>query len=366
MNIARARLLLVDDDPRNLSLLGQLLAPLGCEVVTAGGGRAALDRLEAEKFDLLLLDLVMPELDGLDVLTHLRARSGPHVPCILLTAHNDRENRLRGYEAGADEFLEKPVDRALLLTRVRTLLRLKETSDELARRNAELERLTRAQRELTSFIVHDLKNPIAVLQVNVPYARRGFRAEPELADEALEDSEDAIQRLRGLVNDLLGIALAGDAELPLRLSELCVRELLQDVARLHRREAALRQVELLVESSADLRLRGDSDLLRRVLENLVDNALRHTPAKGRIALNTWREDDHTRLVVSNNGSPIPDTLRPRLFEQFGRIDQNAVSQGHVGLGLYFCRRVAEAHGGTIELATVPGWPVSFVLSLPPG
>src|SRR5262249_46810825 len=141
----------------------------------ARGGREALELFDQEGADLVLLDVLMPGLDGLDVLTHIRARSDrPYVPVVLVTAHSERQHRLRGLEAGADDFLEKPVDQSILVARVRTLLRLKVALDELRTRNAELEQLQREQRELTQFIVHDLKNPITVMYANLQFLQQCF------------------------------------------------------------------------------------------------------------------------------------------------------------------------------------------------
>ncbi|MBV9949087.1 MAG: response regulator, partial [Myxococcales bacterium] len=173
------RLLLVDDESSNVLLLERLLAPLGHELVRADDGRTAVRAFLECKPDLVLLDLNMPGMDGLDVLARIRAEQGTdHVPVIVLTAHSEREYRLRGLEAGADDFLEKPADGPVLRLRVATLLQLKESRDalkrlneELAARNASLEMLQREQRELTAFVVHDLKNPLAAIWADLEFAR---------------------------------------------------------------------------------------------------------------------------------------------------------------------------------------------------
>jgi signal transduction histidine kinase len=285
------------------------------------------------------------------------------VPVVLVTALSEREDRLRGLEAGADDFLLKPVDAAILLARVRTLLRLKQTLDELAGRNALLERLQREQRELTSFIVHDLKNPLAVVHLNLAWSREQLAeiGAPEAA-EALEDAQDATARMQGMVGDILRVSQLEEAVFPLQARRVIVDELLEEVARAHVREAEKRSIEIRVRCEHELVATADPALLRRILENLVENALRHTPPHGRVELAAMTEPSgHGTLTVANTGTTIPESERARVFDRFHSSGPRA---GSAGLGLYFCRRAVEAHGGTIEATELSEWPVAFVVTLP--
>lgn len=357
------RLLLVDDEPRNLALLEGHLAPLGYEIVHATGGREALHAFAKVRPSIVLLDLMMPGLDGIDVLTHIRAQPGPYVPVILVTAHAEREHRLRGLEAGADEFLEKPIDAPILLTRVRTLLALKDSRDALAARNEALERLQRQQRELTAFVVHDLKNPLSVVWTTLDWARDHAPAGTGDFADALDDAIQASRQLRSMIEDLLVISRLEESAFPLHPEAITLRELIDEVISLYRRVAHERNVDISAPADLDLRVRGDRTLLRRVLENILDNSLRYTPARGRVAIDA-RGDDDVRIAVSNSGPPIPMDLRERIFEKFARGDESTGSRGHAGLGLYFCKQAIEAQGGQIEVVQTAEWPTSFVLHLP--
>jgi len=358
------RLLLVDDEPRNLTLLEALLSPLGYVLTRAAGGPQALEAFERDRPDLILLDVLMPDLDGIDVLTHIRASDqGPYVPVILVTGQTDREDRLRGFEAGADEFLEKPVDRALLLARVRTLLRLKEAGDELAKRNATLERLQREQREMTAFIVHDLKNPLSIMHLNIGWVKQSIGVQRHDLDEALTDALDASARLQKMLEDLLAVARIEQVDAPLQRASVDLGELLDEVARAHTREALEKHITLSVEAEAGLLVNADRAIVQRVLENLVRNALRYTPSEGRVGLST-RGGADIEIAVSNSGAPIPEQERTRIFEKFRRGDNAPMAGGHAGLGLYFCRRAMEAHHGGIAVAQTPEWPTSFLLRFP--
>jgi signal transduction histidine kinase len=376
------RLLLVDDQPRNLALLEVLLRPLGHDLHAADGGRSAIELFEKHPPDLVLLDLVMPEVDGLAVLRHIRRKSSrPHVPVILVTAHSEREHRLRGLEAGADEFLEKPIDRAILLARVRTLLQLKASRDELqtsrdvlAERNASLERLQREQRELTQFIVHDLKNPLAVVAGNLQWALESLAktrfvdpSEPSLTAiaESLAEANGGALRMRSMIEDLLTIARFEHAEFPVRPEVVSIADLLHSLVETYGRKAEQKNISLLLSTppEAQGKVRADPSLFRRVLENILDNALRYTPSSGRIRIAT-RSERAFEIRVSNSGPSIPNSLRRRIFEKFVRGDLKNEAVGNAGLGLYFCKCAVEAHGGQIDVEETADWPTSFVIQLP--
>jgi two-component system sensor histidine kinase/response regulator len=357
------RLLLVDDDPRNLALLEAYLQPLGCELVRANGGREALEAIDALPPDLVLLDVSMPELDGIDVLTHLRAHEGAiHVPVVLVTAHSEREYRLRGLEAGADDFLEKPIDRAILLARVRTLLQMRAGARELASRNESLERLQREQRELTAFIVHDLKSPIAVAQMNLDFAREHTGDMPTV-DEALGEARQAVHRLSMMVNDMLIVSRLEQAQLPLQREPLGLAALLREVTTAHLRESTEKKIAVSVSAADDLLLEGDRAILRRVFENIFENAIRFTPRAGKISVRASR-DHGFEVTVANTGPKIPLDLRSSIFEKFVQGDAQPSPRGNIGLGLYFCKRALAAHGGDIRVGETRDFPTAFVVRLP--
>jgi two-component system sensor histidine kinase/response regulator len=365
------RLLLVDDESRNLALLERLLAPLGHELVRAEDGRSAVERFASCRPDLVVLDVGMPGMDGLDVLSHIRAHErGDHVPVIVLTAHSEREFRLRALELRADDFLEKPPDGPLLRIRVGTLLEFKESRDtlrqlnsELALRNETLERLQQEQRELTGFVVHDLKNPLAAAITNVEFARTHISPRDAEVRHALDDATYAFRRLRRMIEDLLMISQLEESELPLSPEPIRLSDFLREVFREYARQAEERRVQLLGPAASNAQVMADRSLLQRVLENILDNSLRYTPEDGRVGLAT-HENGSVEIAVSNTGPSIPPSERRRIFEKFARVERQGGGRSNAGLGLYFCKRAVEALGGHIEVTETPEWPTSFVLRFP--
>lgn len=363
MDRNKQTVLVVDDEPRNLELLKHMLTAVDCSVATAANGREALERCDQGGIDLVLLDVMMPELDGFDVLMHLRSRpQEEYVPVVLVTALSDREARLRGLEAGADDFLEKPIDRAVLLARVRTLLRLREAQRALLDHNATLELLQKQQRALTRFIVHDLRSPLSGVLLSLSYLDSVLPTGGEW-QEVTRDALSSAQLASLMVMDLLDVALLEESGRPLVKELIAVGELLRSVAEGFRNEAGLREVSIEVNADASVRVQADRALLERSLWNLVRNAIRLAPPGGRVGLAVERTTG-ARIEVSNTGDPIPSELHPVLFDKFPPKAVRALGAGQNGVGLHFCGRVAAAHGGRISIETIPGWSTSFVIHLP--
>ena len=318
---------------------------------------------------MVLSDIMMPRLNGFELFVELRARSPARfVPLVLVTAAADREQRLRGIEVGAHEFLEKPIDRAILIARIRTLLALQDATDALRERNGALEELQMQQRELTAFLVHDLKNPIAIVTGNVEWARDQLRDRfegPGYDDvkDALSDAQDASRRMLAMVGDMLAISRLEQAELRPKCEVTALEPLLRAAARARARDAARQHVSITVECAGSVNVNADPALLQRVIENLVDNALRHAPEGGRVELEA-RSGQGVVVSVSNTGLPIPVGARTRIFEKFGRGDASTTSHVNVGLGLYFCKLVVDVHGGAITTEESERWPTSFVIRMP--
>ena len=364
-------LLLVDDDPRNLLALDALLQPYGHRLVHARHGRAALELIDVAMPDVVLCDLSMPGIDGIDVLRTLRSHpTAAHTPFIMLTAHNDRENRLRALRAGADDFIEKPIDEEVLAARLRTLLQLKESRDaldsahaELTVRHSALERLQREQRELTEFIVHDLKAPLSVARTTLEWMDENFLHDVDGVIAAMADVRKATDRVASMVEDLLWASRLEQPNFPMRKREVEVDDLLDDVIDRYARAAQVRHIQLLRPQPSNARVAGDPRLLQRVLENLLDNSLRYTPTAGRVCIDAALESG-VEIRVSNDGPTIPTNERARIFDKFVRGTAERPHAGNAGLGLYFCKRAMQAHDGDIGVVDVPGWSTSFRLWLP--
>ncbi|HEX4386357.1 MAG TPA: HAMP domain-containing sensor histidine kinase [Myxococcales bacterium] len=249
--------------------------------------------------------------------------------------------------------------------------KLEAANEALVAAQAELENkhtaLLASQREaesLSRLLVHDLKGPLTTILCYTGLVQEELRKNPDLAVlvEDLNVADEAGQRMIDMIGDLLAIGRLEKQKMELEEAVIDVTGLLREVARGNEAGAKQKGVELKVTSVGVIHGRIDRELARRMLENLLGNAMRFLPRGGKLELAAAVEDSQLKLFVRNDGPTIPDAVRATLFERFGQGEQR---RGHnAGLGLYFCKLAAEAHGGTISLEDGSGWNVSFVAGFP--
>jgi two-component system heavy metal sensor histidine kinase CusS len=231
--------------------------------------------------------------------------------------------------------------------------------------NQRLERLQREKDSLVQLIVHDLRSPLNAVMLSLEFVAQEVKARQAGSDltEALEDARSTAHRVSGMVSQILDTAKLEEGRLALERIPLCTSELLKRVRQQLAPMARDKRVEVRVEAPTDLGMRGDPRLFSRVIENLLSNSIRHTPAGGQILLAAARDGGSCRISVHNNGASIDLADRERIFAKFQQGASEGPRLAGWGLGLYFCRMVVEAHGGHITVEDVPGWNASFVLTL---
>jgi two-component system sensor histidine kinase/response regulator len=364
--------LVVDDNRDNCALAQATLEDDDCDVVVAMSGPAALAAFESKRPDCVLLDVRMPGMDGFEVCERIRAMpEGLEIPIVFLTALRDLETFDRALRAGGDDFLTKPIRPAELLVRVQAAVRLRRMSidlrehyDLVRRQRDDLMRLQLQKERLTSFLVHDLKNPVASMDLHAQALLRN-REIPASARASAERIREDARSLSRLIMNLLDIAKDEEGQLTPHLTDIDATALATEVCEALSIRARAQQLELRHDVRVEGPFRGDADLLRRVLENLVDNAVRHAPEGSIVRLSIEGREGGIELCVADQGSGVPAEMREQIFERFVQLqdDEGAVSRAGRGLGLAFCKLVAQAHGGRIWIEDgTPG--AMFCLRLP--
>lgn len=346
--MTNAKILVVDDSKLAQRIVEYHLSDAGYDISLVSSGQSALQRVDEVNPDVLLLDVVMPSMDGYAVCRALRQNpKWQHLQIILLTASHENENVLKGLEAGADEFLPKPINGDVLRAYVSTAVRRKRKFDHL--------QTLLAQREkLAAMIVHDMRNPISAMQLNSQLLQR------KMADSAERKYLDRIQSqtryLQGFTNDLLTLAQAESDALRLECHPLDLLDLIRTVVDEYQPAATMRNISLQVELPHSLpAVEADATLMRRVLENLVQNALKFSPAQSTVTISAEFNPTTAKvnLYVTDEGHGVAPDCRKRIFEQYEISSLKKEGVHQTGLGLAFCKMVVQQHGGRISVTDNP-------------
>jgi two-component system, sensor histidine kinase and response regulator len=375
-----ARVLVVDDAPDNIFLVQAILQVEGYEIVTASSGRAALASVFTQAPDLILLDILMSDLNGYEVTRQIRQNSQlPYVPILLITAAAEPQVA-DGLDAGADDFIRKPVDYEELVARVRSLLRLKHSVDAL-------DQVAQQREEVVSRLTHDLRTPLVAMQRMLTLLQTevfGTLA-PELV-LAMGTLYRNNHNLLGMVNNLLEVYRYESAKKVLQPVPIELGVLLEQVvAELHPL-AVQKQLELQLDlGQHPVRLWADPLELRRVFQNLIDNAIKFTEA-GWVRVEVVVDQlapDWAQVRVQDSGVGVEVAAQARLFERFPQVvfaqfaNQVSVSGadpknakpektglGGTGLGLYLSKKIVELHGGQLVFVPVTPGGSCCVVTLP--
>ena len=349
----KATILVVDDNEQNRALAEATLEDEGYEVVLADSGPNALAAFEASRPDCVLLDVRMPGMDGFEVCARMRASpEGEDVPILFLTALRDVDTFDSAQAAGGDDFLTKPVRPTELALRVQAALKLRRMSTELRghyalvrRQRDDLMRLQLQKERLMAFVVHDLKNPVSTMDLHAQLLLRDKGLERS-ARESAEHIRDEARNLMRLITNLLDISKSEEGRLEPNRARVDLTALAAEIVDALEIAARDYEVRLAVEIGAP-EVEADADLLRRVLENLVENAIRHAPKGTEVTVAARDDGAVVELCVRDRGKGIPATMRERVFERFVQVDGGEqVARTGRGLGLAFCKLAVEAHGGT--------------------
>lgn len=353
--------LVADDEPSNRTLLRQVLARGDYRVREAEDGFAALRCAREERPDAVLLDVMMPGMDGFQVCRILKADPDlAAVPVVLVTSLDGREDRLQGVEAGADDFLVKPIDPREVLFRVRNAVRTHRLFREVEDSYRRLHELESLRDSLTHMLVHDFRSP---LQSVLGYLRllRMDAGERLTRDETgfLDRAMSCAELLTEMVGATLDVSRMESETMPLNRQPV----VLSDLARRAAVDVAgiAQETPIRIEARGELRLEADPEVVRRVLMNLLANALRFSPPGEAVVVHV--EGNH--VEVRDRGPGIPLDERERIFDKFVQLKAWEDGGRHSsGLGLTFCQLAVQAHGGRIGVDCPPQGGSTFWFTLP--
>jgi len=370
------KILIVEDNQENMDLLVYFLSPQGYDIVGVYDGLSALEKVGEEQPDIILLDIMLPKMDGYEVCERLKKDPATKfIPIIMLTALKELKDKVRALEGGADDFLSKPFENIELLARVKSLLRLKDYHDELQRKNLELAEkneslmgMDRFKEDLTNLIIHDMKNPLFVIQGNLQMMSMSMEnVPPEILKKYTQRIERSSQQLLRMVVNLLDISRIGEGTIELKNDHANINEIVEDIIRRIKDYPENQNKEIIVELDSNLpELIIDKSVMERVFENLINYSITNLIDEGKLVVRTVSTDEQkVQLITHDTGTKIPKNYHDKIFEKFSQAEiKNSGYRVDRALGLTFCKMAVEAHKGSMWLDLENNVGNKFIIELP--
>ena len=363
---AQTKILVVDDDRIIVEVLKQSLTLAGYSIASAANGVEGLALTRELKPDLVLLDVMMPKMDGYSMCRELKSDPETQlIPVIILTALTDRDDKLKALEVGADEFIRKPPDRQELLIRIRSLLRAKRLYEELQRSYQELSELEQIKNDLTSMIVHDMRGPLgSILSGLYMLLETQDGVNGDVYESLLTSSILAGQRIMNMMEAMLDVERLESGQMPVQPQPVHIDHLIEESVQALQPLLQVDGIRIDVQASVPKEaVMVDRDLLARVLNNLLFNAVKFSPDGGRIGIWTQENPKWLILNVADQGPGIPVEQRENIFKKYSQLTPSSSRSG-VGLGLAFCRMAVEAMEGRIWVEDMEQAGALFRFTLP--
>jgi two-component system sensor histidine kinase/response regulator len=352
--------LVVDDQPANIQIIGSMLGSLGHEIVPASDGATALKRIAMRAPDLILLDLLMPVMDGFEVCAKVKANPDwREIPVIFLSAADDKELIVRALDSGAIDFITKPFSHAELLCRVRTQLTFKATRDRLAQ-------IAEDKDELIGILAHDLKNCLAGMNMSAELLYRQVMRYDDgrlmnLSENLLHTSAQSL----AFVKEYLANAASDQGFVPrldvVNLADAASRVVWRYREAAHRKQLQI-QTDFMEGNSAVL---ADYSALDQVLENLLSNALKFTPPGKNIFVSVRPTNGRIECIIQDEGPGFTEADKSRMFRRYGRLSARPTAgEPSTGLGLSIVRKLVQLMNGELTCETAEGRGATFIFRLP--
>jgi len=365
-----ASIIIVDDNPSNLQMLGKTLRTENYHVEFAIDGKTALEWINNREFDLILLDIMMPEMDGFEVCSIIRSETKyNNTPIIFLTAETGKESVLKGFEIGAQDFITKPFDSRELLARVRTHLEIKHNREQLQILNKHLEdkvrerttqlqqaneelkeahvkllELDQAKCEFLRLISHEIRTPLNGILGPVQLIKD--RIGSENIESLLNILDDSVSRLEKFSYNALLITRLRTKKDKIFKTKLALKKIINDCLEELSGDIHEKQIRPdLRNIPNDVHVEGEYELLKICLVNILNNAVRFSPENGVIKIKVFERDTETICEITNDGPRFSKEILSKPFELFSLNEQNF--NGRLGMGLYTSKLIMDAHSGTI-------------------
>lgn len=354
------KVLVIDDEEIARVSCRRVLAREGISVSLASSGREGLETLMREPHDLVLVDLKMAEMDGVEVVRRIHAFD-PSIVTVIITGYATIESAVAVMKEGAYDYLPKPFTPDELLIVVRRGLEKRRLDLESRALREEKEAM---ERNFVTMVTHQLRSPLAAILQYFEVLLAGIGGElSESQREMLQRAKDRLESLMALINDWLDMSRLNEGDIVNRLRPVDLKQCLDEALKGLEWSAKQKNVSLLVDIPQDLpRIQADPDTFREVLSNLISNAVKYNRTGGRVTIRARDQNGSVRVEVEDTGVGIDEKEIPFIFEQFYRArDREVRAQEGTGLGLAIARKIVRAHGGAMEVKSRKGEGSTFAV-----
>ncbi|MEP7286225.1 MAG: hybrid sensor histidine kinase/response regulator [Chloroflexota bacterium] len=362
--------LIVDDIPTNVGVLMEFLESSGYKVLVATDGESAIEQAEYAHPDIILLDVMMPGIDGFETCQRLKANETTHdIPVVFMTALSETVDKVRGFELGAADYITKPLQQEEVVARVNAHLTLYRQKQEIERLRQQdqiyYENLSLLKDKILNTASHDLKNPLTAILFAIDLARRYISTNDPRVIDKLNQIELETNYMRSLITNLLDLAQL-ETGIGTHIEAVSLRALLETNIDLALILAEKKHIALSRHLPArDVTFHCDSFQMGQVLQNLMSNAVKYTPEGGSIEVGGEAKESQVMIEVRDSGLGIPEADIPHLFEKFYRVNtQEHHAIPGTGLGLAIVQEIVQQHGGGIQVRSQLGVGSTFSVMLP--
>lgn len=337
------KILIIDDEPDNFDVIEALLYNEGYELSYVANAEQAFDFLNYTQPDVILLDVMMPQMNGIEFCKTFKSNSvWKHIPIIMVTALSSKEDLYQCLLAGADDFISKPVNGIELRCRVHSMLRIKQQYDSL-------QETLYLREDLSNMIVHDLRNPLTAIMMSAEILQFTDYS-PERQEKKTHQILMNVKKLQSMIDSLLIMAKLNSGKMMLQLTDTDIVDICN---------SAVDDIELIIhqknlELITKLPPRGiktsiDATLCRRVIDNLLSNAIKFAPTNSQIFLYVdYPQTGKVRIQIVDSGPGVKEELKDIIFDKY-EVGTLIKGVSQIGLGLAFCKMTVEAHGGYIQV-----------------
>jgi len=362
------KILIVDDTPANIDVLDLFLEKEGYKISIAQSGETALDLANRTPPDLILLDVMMPGIDGFETCRRLKSNDKTEgIPIIFITARNETADIVKGFSVGGVDYITKPFSKEEVCARIRLQLELKTLMADLEAKNQKLAELNDLKNKFIGMASHDLRNPIATIQ---GFSKILLDHEKTLAEDDKKEFLQSIYKVSNdmlaLLGDLLNISTIESGKLDLHVKSGSLKQLVEERVRMYQVMADRKDIATHLDMEEVAKFSFDPNRLSQVIDNLLSNAIKFSPPGKDIYIWLGQKNGHAKFSVRDQGPGISPEDQDKLFQHFQKLKARPTAdEPSHGLGLAIAKKMVEAHKGkiTVESQSGSGATFSFIIPL---